>query len=68
MTLMVHFFFKKYVILGAAGSTVFQLTQQNIEVFYLIVTNGDKGCANPLCANWTTSQIAVTRMQVFLKK
>jgi LmbE family N-acetylglucosaminyl deacetylase len=53
--------------IGCVGSTIYQLTQQNIEVYYLIITNGDKGCGNPFCANWTIQQISAQRMQVRFK-
>jgi len=48
---------------GTAGGTVALLTQSNIEVIYAIVTNGDKGCSNPFCMNYTAEQIAVTRQK-----
>jgi len=46
---------------GTVGGTVALLTDQGTELFYLIVTNGDKGCSNPICSNWTTEQIADAR-------
>jgi len=34
-----------------------------IQLYYVIVTNGDKGCSSPICSNWTSEQIAATRQQ-----
>lgn len=64
---------------GCAGGLVAKLTRQvksghqkcnvlgkGTEVYYVIVTNGDKGCANPMCANWTPEHIAYVRSQVRL--
>ncbi|ELR14762.1 LmbE family protein [Acanthamoeba castellanii str. Neff] len=48
---------------AAVGGTIALLTAQGTEVFYTIATNGDKGCANPLCAGWSSEQIAATRRQ-----
>jgi len=48
---------------GCVGGTIAQLTAQKTILYYLIVTNGDKGCGNPFCANWTSEQIAVARYQ-----
>ncbi|KAH3759012.1 LmbE family protein [Pelomyxa schiedti] len=46
------------------GGLVYTLTQMGVNVHYLILTNGDKGCGNPsLCGNWTMSQIAEARAQ-----
>ncbi|KAH3767201.1 LmbE family protein [Pelomyxa schiedti] len=46
-----------------AGGLVYLLTQQGKEVFYLIVTNGDKGCSAASCKNWTQAQIAEERQK-----
>jgi len=46
---------------GCAGGLVWTLTQQGTEVFYLIVTNGDKGCGNNFCASWGPEQLAYQR-------
>jgi len=46
---------------GCIGGTVALLTQSNINIVYVIVTNGDKGCSNPFCMNYTAEQIAETR-------
>jgi len=49
---------------GAMGGTVAQLAALNAELFYLIITNGDKGCQNTdLCGNWTSAQIGYQRYQ-----
>jgi LmbE family N-acetylglucosaminyl deacetylase len=48
---------------AGAGGTVALLTRQGTEVFFAIVTNGDKGCANPICLNASSQQIAVMRRQ-----
>jgi LmbE family N-acetylglucosaminyl deacetylase len=48
---------------GCAGGTVALLTRQGTEVFFAIVTNGDKGCANPICFNASAQQIAFMRRQ-----
>lgn len=37
------------------------LTASNVDVHYVIVTNGDKGCGAAFCQNYTSPQIAVTR-------
>eukprot|EP01116_Phalansterium_solitarium_P021546 TRINITY_DN6744_c0_g1_i2.p1 TRINITY_DN6744_c0_g1~~TRINITY_DN6744_c0_g1_i2.p1 ORF type:complete len:145 (+),score=2.18 TRINITY_DN6744_c0_g1_i2:76-510(+) len=50
---------------NCAGATVSLLTQLGIQVYYVIVTNGDKGCSADFCLNFTAPQIAVTR-QVWL--
>jgi len=44
-----------------AGGLISYLTQQNTTVYYVIVTNGDKGCSNPICEDWTMDQIAAAR-------
>jgi len=46
---------------GCAGATVYLLRQLSINVYYTIVTNGDKGCSAAFCLNWTSEQIAVAR-------
>eukprot|EP01116_Phalansterium_solitarium_P025655 TRINITY_DN9917_c0_g1_i2.p1 TRINITY_DN9917_c0_g1~~TRINITY_DN9917_c0_g1_i2.p1 ORF type:complete len:299 (+),score=42.13 TRINITY_DN9917_c0_g1_i2:44-898(+) len=46
---------------AGAGSTISLLTAQGTQVYYVIVTNGDKGCLSAICANWTSEQIAVAR-------
>jgi len=46
---------------GCGGGLVALLRQQGTPVYYLIVTNGDKGCANTMCQNWTTEEIAAAR-------
>jgi LmbE family N-acetylglucosaminyl deacetylase len=46
---------------ASAGGLISQLTQTDVEVFYVILTNGDKGCANSFCLNWTSEEIAFTR-------
>eukprot|EP01114_Cavostelium_apophysatum_P004150 TRINITY_DN1431_c0_g1_i1.p1 TRINITY_DN1431_c0_g1~~TRINITY_DN1431_c0_g1_i1.p1 ORF type:complete len:269 (-),score=32.56 TRINITY_DN1431_c0_g1_i1:298-1104(-) len=46
---------------ASAGGTVALLTEQGSEVFYMIVTNGDKGCDNPICENATSVEIAAMR-------
>lgn len=49
---------------ASAGGTIAQLTAQNTNVFYVIATNGDKGCSNEtLCATWTSDHIAFVRRQ-----
>jgi LmbE family N-acetylglucosaminyl deacetylase len=48
---------------AAAGGMVALLTAQGTTVQYVIVTNGDKGCANAFCANFTSAQIAAVRAQ-----
>jgi len=44
-----------------AGGLVPLLVKQGTEVEYAIVTNGDKGCGNAMCLNWTSPQIAAAR-------
>jgi len=44
-----------------AGGLVSSLRQQGTTVYYVIVTNGDKGCGNPFCQNYTTAEIAAAR-------
>jgi len=48
---------------GAAGGLVSLLAAQGTAVFYLILTNGNKGCSNPTICNATvtSSQIALWR-------
>ncbi len=47
---------------ACAGGLVTLLAAQSTEVYFLIITNGDKGCGNPaMCGNWTSAQIAVER-------
>lgn len=46
---------------ASAGGLIAQLTAQGTTVYYMILTNGDKGCGNPKCENWTSEQIAVVR-------
>jgi len=48
---------------AAAGGLVALLTAANVEVGFLIVTNGDKGCGSLICTNWTSEQLAVARAQ-----
>eukprot|EP01113_Clastostelium_recurvatum_P026220 TRINITY_DN3147_c0_g1_i1.p1 TRINITY_DN3147_c0_g1~~TRINITY_DN3147_c0_g1_i1.p1 ORF type:complete len:270 (+),score=44.91 TRINITY_DN3147_c0_g1_i1:172-981(+) len=48
---------------GTCGGTVALMAKFNVEVYYLIVTNGDKGCGVPFCANYTREQIASVRQQ-----
>lgn len=50
---------------GCAGGLVSILTSQPNppEIWYVILTNGDKGCANTFCANWSSEQIAYVRSQ-----
>lgn len=45
------------------GGLVLLLTKQGTKVYYLILTNGDKGCSNPICQDWNSEQIAVARAQ-----
>lgn len=40
------------------------LAEQGTEVVYVVVTNGDKGCSNPFCMNYTAEKIAETRQEV----
>jgi len=47
---------------GCAGGTVALLVAASVEVIYVIVTNGDKGCSNPFCMNYTAEEIAYTRL------
>jgi LmbE family N-acetylglucosaminyl deacetylase len=47
---------------ACAGGLIASLTAQQTNVYYLITTNGDKGCSNQFCLNWTSEQIAVQRM------
>src|SRR4051812_17207868 len=47
---------------GCAGGTVALLRDQGTTVYYIIVTNGDKGCGSPICANFTSEQIAAARV------
>ena len=49
---------------GANGGFVSMLTKQNTQVYYLILTNGDKGCSNVKCIDWTAEHIAFERQQV----
>jgi len=46
---------------ACVGGIVWQLTQQNTQVIYVIVTNGDKGCGASFCENWTSEHIAYIR-------
>jgi len=48
---------------ACAGGLIASLTSQNIPVYYVILTNGDKGCSNPICQDWSPEQIAYTRQQ-----
>jgi len=48
---------------GCSGGLVSALIAQKTQVFYVIVTNGDKGCGNTFCRNWTTEHIAFVRHQ-----
>jgi LmbE family N-acetylglucosaminyl deacetylase len=48
---------------GTSGGLVKLMTEAGISVHYIIVTNGDKGCANAFCANYTSQEIAVARYQ-----
>ncbi len=34
------------------------------KVWFLITTNGDKGCGNSMCFNWTSADIAYAREHV----
>jgi len=43
------------------GGLVYQLTQLGIHVFYLIITNGDKGCGNPMCFDINSQSLAQIR-------
>jgi len=44
-----------------SGGLVSLLTQQGTEVAYTIVTNGDKGCGNPFCQNYTSKELTMVR-------
>jgi LmbE family N-acetylglucosaminyl deacetylase len=48
---------------GAAGGLVATLVAAEVEIYYVIITNGDKGCGNPaLCpSNITSEEIALIR-------
>jgi len=46
---------------GCIGGTVSMLTDQGTNVYYLIITNGDKGCGAPFCMNWTSQHISYQR-------
>jgi len=48
---------------ACAGGLVAKLTEQNTQVFYVIVTNGDKGCGAPFCMNWSSEHLAMVRQQ-----
>ncbi|KAH3764179.1 LmbE family protein [Pelomyxa schiedti] len=46
------------------GGLVYLLTQSGVPVYYVILTNGDKGCGNPsICENLTAPEIASLRQQ-----
>jgi len=47
-----------------AGGLVSELTAQKKQVFFVIVTNGDKGCASPtICRNLAPQDVAAVRRQ-----
>jgi len=46
---------------ACVGGLVYTLTSQGTQVYYAILTNGDKGCGSPICANWTSEHIAYQR-------
>jgi len=46
---------------GSVGGTVALLTQAGVQVYYLIITNGDKGCGTTFCENYTCAQIGAVR-------
>lgn len=46
---------------GTMGGTVALLTTHHTEVFFLIITNGNKGCSNTMCKDWSSAQIAAQR-------
>eukprot|EP01089_Gocevia_fonbrunei_P013947 TRINITY_DN3704_c0_g1_i2.p1 TRINITY_DN3704_c0_g1~~TRINITY_DN3704_c0_g1_i2.p1 ORF type:complete len:277 (+),score=61.02 TRINITY_DN3704_c0_g1_i2:758-1588(+) len=48
---------------GTVGGTVYNLIKQKSEVFYVILTNGDKGCGADFCKNWTSEHIAYVRYE-----
>jgi len=62
---------KRVLMIGAhpddievcAGGLVALLTAQGTKMYYAIVTNGDKGCANAMCLNWTSEQLAAERQK-----
>ena len=46
---------------AAAGGLIAQLRQGGTEVFYVILTNGDKGCGNPSICNDTVSSAQIAQ-------
>jgi len=46
---------------GSSGPIVPLLRSQGTQVYYVIFTNGDKGCAAAFCAGWSSEQIAAPR-------
>jgi LmbE family N-acetylglucosaminyl deacetylase len=48
---------------GFSAGLSYELVLQKKQVYYLIMTNGNKGCGNKFCANWTAQQIATKRHQ-----
>lgn len=46
---------------AAAGGTIAALRQAGTQVFYVILTNGDKGCGNPTMCNATVSSAEIAQ-------
>jgi len=46
---------------GCAGGLIPLLVSQATEVSFFIYTNGNKGCGNPICANFSASELSNLR-------
>lgn len=47
---------------ASAGGLITRMVSSNVNVFLLIVTDGNKGCSSPLCESFSLPQIASMRI------